>query len=82
MIDNSFDYYSVSYYSGVMMELILKLKYKSNFRAGEVIAEYMINLIKTENIQFDFITYIPMTKISIKKRGYNQSEYLARIIGK
>lgn len=78
--NDSFSYYSVSYYSGVMMELILKLKYKSNFRAGEVIAQYMINLIKTENIQFDAIAYIPITKVSMKKRGYNQSEYLARII--
>jgi competence protein ComFC len=76
-----FNYYSVSYYSGAMMELILKLKYKSNFRAGEVIAEYMINIIKTKNIQFDFISYIPMTKVAMKKRGYNQSEYLAKIIG-
>lgn len=79
--DASFSYHSVSYYSGAMMELILKLKYKSNFRAGEVIAEYMINIIKAENIEFDSIAYIPMTKVAIKKRGYNQSEYLAKIIG-
>lgn len=79
--DIKFSYYSVSYYSGAMMELILKLKYKSNFRAGEVIAEYMMNIIKNQNIQFDFIAYIPMTKVAMKKRGYNQSEYLAKIIG-
>lgn len=79
--NTKFNYYSVFYYSGAMMELILKLKYKSNFRAGEVIAEYMINIIKTKNIHFDFISYIPMTKVAMKKRGYNQSEYLAKIIG-
>jgi Predicted amidophosphoribosyltransferases len=79
--NTKFSYYSVSYYSGAMMELILKLKYKSNFKAGEVIAGYMINIIKTQNIYFDFISYIPMTKVAMKKRGYNQSEYLAKIIG-
>lgn len=76
-----FNYYSISYYSGNMMELILRLKYKSDFRAGEVIAKYMIDIIRAKNIQFDFIAYIPMTKIAMKKRGYNQSEYLAKIIG-
>jgi len=75
------NYYSISYYSGNIKELILRLKYKRDFRAGEVIAKYMINIIKTKDIQFDFISYIPMTKISIKKRGYNQSEYLAKVIG-
>ncbi|MBV7272183.1 ComF family protein [Clostridium thailandense] len=72
--------YSVSYYSGIMMELILKLKYKSNFKAGETIANYMISLIEENNIKFDFITYIPMNKVALKKRGYNQSKYLAQII--
>jgi Predicted amidophosphoribosyltransferases len=80
--DNTkFKYYSISYYAGNMMELILRLKYKSDFRAGEAIARYMVNIIKSKDIQFDFISYVPMTKISMKKRGYNQSEYLARIIG-
>lgn len=79
--NTKFNYYSVSYYSSAMMELILKLKYKSDFRAGEVIAKYMINIIKDENIEFDSIAYIPMTKVAMKKRGYNQSEYLAKIIG-
>ena len=72
--------YSVSYYSGTMMELILKLKYKSNFKAGETIAKYMIKLIKRNNLEFDFITYIPMNKTALKKRGYNQSKYLARTV--
>lgn len=72
--------YSVSYYSGTMMELVLKLKYKSNFRAGETIANYMIDLVKRKKLKFDFIAYIPMTKNAIKKRGYNQSRYLARIV--
>lgn len=77
----SFDCYSVSYYSSGMMELVLMLKYKSNFRAGEAIADYMIDAIRRENIKFDGVTYIPMTKKSLKKRGYNQSKYLAKIIG-
>lgn len=79
--DTELDCYSVAYYSSAMMELILRLKYKGDFRAGEAIAEYMLNVIKSTDIEFDIITYIPMTKKSLKKRGYNQGEYLAKIIG-
>lgn len=74
------EYYSVSYYSGIMMELILKLKYKSDFRSGEAIGYYMINIIKKYNLKCDYICYVPMTSSSLKKRGYNQSEFLAKFI--
>lgn len=72
--------YSVSYYSGIMMELILRLKYRSDFKAGEIISGYMIKLIMKKDIKCDYIAYVPMTKISLKKRGYNQSKYLAKSV--
>lgn len=74
--------YSTFYYSGIVKELILKLKYKNNFIAGMLLAEYMLNIIKNNNLEIDLITYVPSTKIAIKKRGYNQSEYLAKHIGR
>ncbi|MBP2032405.1 competence protein ComFC [Clostridium algifaecis] len=75
-----FDCYSGAYYSGSMMELIVKLKYKSSFRSGHVIADYMYNSIKANKLEFDFITYVPMTKKDFKRRGFNQGEYLANIL--
>ncbi|MBV4418332.1 ComF family protein [Clostridium tyrobutyricum] len=75
-----FDFYSASYYSGSIKELIGKLKYKNSFKSGEVIAEYMYDVIKKNNIVFDIITYVPMTKKDEKRRGYNQSKYLASIL--
>lgn len=74
--------YSVSYYSNAMRDLILRLKYKSDFRAGEVIGELMIEYIKNEKLQFDIVTFVPMTVKSLKARGYNQSEFLGKIISK
>jgi len=74
--------YSVSYYSGNITKLILNFKYRNNFRCGEILGSFMIELIKREKIEFDFVTFVPMTKRSIKKRGYNQSKILAKIIGK
>ncbi len=79
---HQFKCYSSSYYSGSMMELIIKLKYKSSFRSGNVIASYMKDTIHSNDISFDVLTYVPMTKKSFKKRGYNQSEYLAKTLGK
>ncbi|MCY6485642.1 ComF family protein [Clostridium aestuarii] len=73
--------YSSAYYSSIIKELIIRLKYKNDFKAGEVLAKYMINTIKLQEIKFDVITYVPSTREAIKKRGYNQSEYLAKIIG-
>lgn len=74
--------YNVSYYSGNITKLILNFKYKSNFRCGDILGNFMIELIEREKIKFDLITFVPMTKSSINKRGYNQSEILAKIIGK
>lgn len=73
--------YSAFYYSGLSKELIGKLKYKSDFRAGEVLAKYMTEIIKNYSIDFDLVTYVPSSRAAMKKRGYNQSEYLAKSIG-
>lgn len=77
-----FKCFSISYYSGVMLELILRLKYKSDFKCGEVIANLMFEFIKNNKIEFDIITFVPTSKTSYKKRGYNQTQYLASYIGK
>ncbi|WMJ79657.1 ComF family protein [Clostridium sp. MB40-C1] len=73
--------YSATYYSYIIKRLILNLKYKSDFKSGEVLARYMLEAIKNNGIGFDIITYVPLTKQSIKKRGYNQGRYLAKFIG-
>jgi competence protein ComFC len=77
-----FKCWSISYYSGVMLELILRLKYKSDFKCGEVIANLMLKFIQNNEIEFDIITFVPISNISYKKRGYNQTEYLASYLGK
>lgn len=73
--------YSSLYYSGVTKELIARLKYKSDFKAGEALVKHMIDTIKSHNIEFDLITYVPASKKRMKERGYNQSEYLAKAVG-
>lgn len=79
--NNKIPIYSSLYYSRYTKEIILKFKYKSDFRCGEILVKYMINTIKNNNIIFDLVTYVPTNEKSLKKRGYNQSKYLAKKIG-
>ncbi|OFI05031.1 ribose-phosphate pyrophosphokinase [Clostridium acetireducens DSM 10703] len=74
----SFSVYSSAYYSGVMKELILNLKYHRDFKSGEIISEYMFKNLLENNMEFDAITYVPVSRKKLKKRGYNQSKYLAK----
>lgn len=73
---------SYGYYGGILKDLILSFKYNKNFTAGRVISELLLTLINEEKIECDMICYVPMTKSSIKKRGFNQCEIIAKRISK
>lgn len=79
--DNKIESYG--YYGGVLKELILKLKYYSNFTAGDILAELLGQYI-IDNYRYDkfIITYIPLSKKSKKKRGFNQCQYIAEKISR
>lgn len=72
---------SYGYYGGVLKELILKFKYKNDFTAGDILAELLEEYIAQKfNYKEYIIAYIPLSKKSIKARGFNQCEYIARRI--
>lgn len=70
---------SYGYYGGVLKKLILRLKYHNDFMAGDILAELLEEYIR-ENIKYNnyAISYIPMSKKSRKKRGFNQCEYISK----
>jgi len=74
---------SYGYYGGVLKDLILKFKYKNNFTAGDILAEFLQEYI-VENFKYKeyIITYIPLSKKSKKNRGFNQCEYMAKKISR
>lgn len=78
--NKKYSYYCLAYYSKSISELILRLKYKSDFVCANVLGEKMAALILKNNLIFDFITFVPATEQSLRKRGYNQSELLAKAI--
>ncbi|GAA0177721.1 ComF family protein [Clostridium sediminicola] len=79
--DINFICHSYSYYSGVVKNLIIKLKYESDFKAGAVLVEFLYDYVKNNDLNFDYITFVPSSRTSLKKRGYNQSKYLAKKLG-
>lgn len=72
---------SYGFYGGALKKLILEFKYRDNFVAGEILSKFLIELINDKKIKADIICYVPMTKKSIKKRGFNQCKIIANNIG-
>lgn len=78
----SFKGYSVGLYSDVMMEMIKRFKYNRDFQCGKALGKLLKEKILNINIDSHILTFVPISSKSFKKRGYNQSEYLAKNIGK
>jgi len=79
--ENNDNYYSYAYYNGVIKNLILNFKYKKIFLAGDILSEFLLEIIKENSIEADGIFFVPASKKSIKKRGFNQCEILAKKVG-
>lgn len=72
---------SYGYYKGALKELIFLFKFRKDFFAGEILVSMLKEKIK--DIPKDYIiTYIPISKRSLKERGFNQCEYLGKNLGK
>ena len=76
-LDNQEEILSYGYYGGILKKLILKLKYHKSFTAGKVLADMLVEFINEKNLDIDFICYVPISKASLKKRGFNQCKVLA-----
>ncbi|MGL5649518.1 MAG: ComF family protein [Clostridium sp.] len=72
---------SYAYYNKTLKKLILSFKFSKNFISGDILSEFLIEKLK--DIDKDYIiTYVPISKKKLKKRGFNQCEYIAKKIGK
>lgn len=69
-------------YEGVIRSGILSYKEDNQRFKAKTFAKYIANEIKSFDLQFDIITYIPMTPKKEKARSFNQAKLLAQEIGK
>lgn len=72
------------YYSSGVKKCILALKYSSQSENAKVLAKYMSDSVKYSfnDVSFDVIISVPLTSKKKRKRGFNQSELLAKRISK
>ena len=58
--------------------LIQNFKYKNYRYVAKYFAEELFALYKNENLDCDFVIFVPMSEERFKERGYNQSELIAK----
>lgn len=69
---------SVFVYGDNIRKLILGFKYDNKRYLAKIFSEHLANLYFKHYMSADFITFVPTDKRSLRKRGYNQSELLAK----
>lgn len=73
---------SVSDYSGITKKSIQLFKYRRKIKIGRNLSIIMTRFLKQHfNLNnIDLITAVPLHKIKLKERGFNQAEILANLI--
>ncbi len=72
------------YYRDAVRNGVLRLKQFDDPRAIDYFSRHMAAVLRREfpELPFDVIGYMPMTDAACRKRQYNQSELLAKAVGK
>lgn len=70
------------YYEGSVRESLHRYKFSSLTAYADIYSEFMGKCIDENGISCDIITWIPLSRRRLKKRGYDQAELLARLIAK
>jgi ComF family protein len=67
------------YFQGGAVNSIYRFKFYGYTELVDAMTKEMADAvnIKYKDVSFDIITYVPLTKKRLKKRGYNQSQLLA-----
>ena len=70
------------YYEGAAKKAVLRLKSKGEAEVVEMLADEMSECLKErfDGYDFEICTSVPASKKSLKERGFNQSELLAKAV--
>ena len=69
--------YSPFCYDGAVRDAILDMKFNNCGAYAEVFARYLVFAARREQLQYDLVTFAPISRNSLKKRRYNQAQLLA-----
>lgn len=72
------------YYSNGADKAVADLKFKTKLSKATVLSDYMVNALVETSLDscVDLVVPVPLYKRDFGKRGYNQSEFLAREVAK
>ena len=70
--------YSVFNYEGAVQKAILSMKFNNLGSYAKVFATYLVFMAQKVNLEYDIVTYAPMSPKSLRKRRYNQAKLLAK----
>ena len=70
------------YYEGDVRESLHRYKFSSLTAYADIYSEFIGKCIDENNISCDIITWIPLSRRRLRKRGYDQAELLAVLLSK
>ena len=65
-------------FDGSVRKAVHHLKYQGNGGLGEVLSQYLIDILRNLPWQIDMVIPVPLAPLRFQTRGYNQSMFLAR----
>ncbi|MEF3244464.1 MAG: ComF family protein [Caldisericaceae bacterium] len=75
-------YFGMTNYTGVIKTVITKFKFQNYKVIAKFLSEQIIQFTEKQNIHFETIGYVPMTKREESERGYNQTYLIAKEIAR
>jgi len=74
--------YSCLTYGYYERQVMMDFKYNNKGYIGNKLGDILYDRISLENLEIDVIIPVPVSRKRLQKRGYNQSEVMARRLGK
>ena len=69
-------------YEGRVRESLLRYKFSGSAHYAEIYADFLTKCIDENEISCDSITWVPLSRAHLRRRGYDQSRLLAEAVAK
>lgn len=70
------------YYEGSVRQSLLRYKFSGITAYGHIYADFIAKSIDETQISCDIITWVPLSRKRLRKRGYDQAEIIAAALGR
>lgn len=68
------------YYHGMVKDSLHRYKFGGLTAYAQLYSEFIVKCIDENQISCDIITWVPLSRRRLRKRGYDQAELLARLV--